>query len=98
MEDRKNMPAKTFKCGQVSDAIWFKRLGRDSEVIEVPSIMITKSYLDEESGDWKKAKTFFADDLPKVATVAMEAFRHLRVESSEPDSSGERSPYKSDHK
>ena len=45
------------------------------------SITIDKAYKDGE--EWKHTNSFAAEDLPKVALVAIEAYRYLRLRSSD---------------
>jgi hypothetical protein len=54
----------------------------DNAVVEVHSIKIDKSYKDGD--EWKRTTALAAEDLPKVALVATEAYRFLRLRSEEP--------------
>lgn len=86
MEKQKsNPPAKTFTCNGVQAAIWLTSTETDNGPVKSQSIRITKSYKDKDTGEWKRTDRLFADDLPNVAVVAMEAYKHLRVSSREPE-------------
>ena len=73
-------PIRTFRCGSISAAIWSDSKVLDHEIVEMHSIRIDKAYKDGE--EWKNTHTFAAEDLPKVALVADEAYRYLRLRSS----------------
>ena len=81
-----NNPIKTFSCGAIKAAIWLNCLEKDGTLVEVHSIKIDKSYKDKESDEWKNTGSLSAEDLPKVAVVAMEAYKYIRMRSSEADS------------
>lgn len=78
-------PAKVFSCGPVKAAIWSGSRIVNDTLVEMHSIRIDKSYKDKETGQWNSTHTFNAEDLPKVATVATEAYRFLRMRSFEPN-------------
>ena len=79
-----NNPIKTFSCGAVKAAIWLNCLEKDGTLVEVHSIRINKSYKDKGDDEWKTTGSLSAEDLPKVAVVAMEAYKFIRVRESEP--------------
>ncbi len=79
--DPKNKPIKVFRCGAVQAAIWTNQRVIDDAVVEVHSVRIDKSY--KEADEWKRTTSFAAEDLPKVAMIATEAYRFLRLRSSE---------------
>jgi hypothetical protein len=74
-------PIKTFGCGSVKAAIWADSRVINNAVVEVHSVRIDRSYKDPDSGEWKHTDTFNAEDLPKVAIVAIEVYKHLRLRS-----------------
>jgi len=80
-----NKPVKVFFCGAVTATVWITPRVRGDKVVEVPSIKFDKSY--EVEGERKYTPTFFDEDLPKVALVAMEVYRFLKVRSVEPQGS-----------
>ena len=47
------------------------------------SINITKAY--KEGEVWKHTNRFSAEDLPKVALVANEAYKYIRLNSTDSD-------------
>jgi len=72
-------PVKVFRCGAIQGAIWTNQRVMDSAVVEIHSVRISKSY--KEGDEWKRTTTFAAEDLPKVALVATEIYRFLRLRS-----------------
>ena len=81
-----NNPIKTFSCGAVKAAIWLNCIEKDGTLVEIHSIRINKSYKDKENDEWKTTGSLSAEDLPKVAVVAIEAYKYIRMRSSEDDS------------
>ena len=55
----------------------------EDTLVEVHSIKIDRSYKYKDSDEWKHTNTFNAEDLPKVAVVAMESYKFIRVSSPE---------------
>jgi hypothetical protein len=86
-ETIKRSPDKSFSCGLVKAAIWADSRVINNTLVEVHSIIIDRSYKDKDDGEWKYTTTFAAEDLPKVAVVAMEAYRWLRLRTFEPETS-----------
>lgn len=83
MEEKINKnPIKVFTCGPVKAAIWSDSRIIDDTLVEVHSIKIDRSYKDGDQ--WKHTDSFNIEDLPKVALVAMEAYRHVRLRTFEP--------------
>lgn len=86
MEETANKnPIKVFSCGPVKAAIWSDSRIINDALVEVHSIKIDRSYKDGD--EWKHTNTFNTEDLPKVAMVATEAYKFLRVRSSGQDDS-----------
>ncbi|MCX5645302.1 MAG: hypothetical protein NTZ17_11585 [Phycisphaerae bacterium] len=84
MQDEvRNKPVQVFACGAVKAAIGADSRVIDNEVVEVHSIKFDRSYKDKGDGPWKHTNAFNAEDLPKVAVVAMEAYKYLRLRSYE---------------
>ena len=75
-------PEKKFKCGPISASIWAEDKTLESGVVKFYSINITKAYKDGDN--WKNTNNFNAEDLPKVALVANEAYKYIRLSSSNP--------------
>lgn len=78
----KTRPARVLRCSAVEAAIWVDHRVIDNAVVKLYSIRITKSY--RQDSEWRNTTTFTAEDLPKVAMVATEAYRFLRLRSEEP--------------
>jgi len=72
-----------FTCGAVKAAVWADSRVINNTVVEVHSVRIDRSYKGKDSGEWKHTNTFNAEDLPKVALVATEAYKWLRLRSQE---------------
>jgi hypothetical protein len=78
----KTRPIRIFCCGAVQAAIWADHRVINDAVVKVHSIRITKNYRQDD--EWKRTTTFATEDLPKVAMVATEAYRFLRLRTEEP--------------
>jgi len=76
-----NKPEKRIRCGAISASIWVDRKNMEGKIVEYHSISITKSYKDGD--EWKHTNNFNAEDLPKVALVATEAYKFIRLNSSD---------------
>jgi len=76
-------PEKKFICGPVSASIWAKTKTVESETVKFYSVTITKAY--KEGEDWKYTNSFNIEDLPKVALVANEAYKYVRLKSTDSD-------------
>jgi hypothetical protein len=88
-ETIKKSPVKVFSCGPVKAAIWSDSRVMNNTVVEVHSVRIDRSYKDKDNDEWKHTNTFNAEDLPKVALVAMEAYKFIRLCSPEQDRTDE---------
>jgi len=73
-------PEKRFKCGPVSASIWAESRVIDGEMVRFFSINIDKAYKDGD--EWKHTNRFNAEDLPKVALVASETYKYIRLNST----------------
>lgn len=76
-----NKPEKHLRCGPIAASIWAQSRTVNGEMVKFYSITIDKAYKDGE--EWKHTNSFAAEDLPKVALVAIEAYRYLRLRSSD---------------
>ena len=74
-------PIKTFSCGSVKAAIWAEPKVINNALVEVHSVRIDRSYKDKDNGEWKHTDSFDAGDLPKVAIVATEVYKYLKLRS-----------------
>jgi hypothetical protein len=87
MEDTaKNKPSKVFQCGPIKAAIWSDSKVKNNAVVEVHSINIDRSYRDGD--EWRHTNSFNVEDLPKVAMVATEAYKFIRLRSAEKNKAG----------
>jgi len=76
-------PEKKFSCGPVSASIWAKNKTVEGETVKFYSVTITKAY--KEGEDWKYTNSFNIEDIPKVALVANEAYKYVRLKSTDSD-------------
>ena len=76
-------PEKKFTCGPISASIWAQPKVVNGETIKFYSVAINKAYKDGE--DWKYTNSFNIEDLPKVALVANEAYKYIRLKSTNSD-------------
>ena len=76
-------PEKKFSCGPILASIWSKTKTVEGEKVKFNSITINKAYKDGE--DWKHTNSFNIEDLPKVALVANEAYKYIRLKSTNSD-------------
>lgn len=77
-------PEKRLRCGPISASIWAQGKTVNGEMVKFYSINIDKAFKDGE--EWKHTNSFATEDLPKVALVANEAYRYLRLRSSDEES------------
>lgn len=70
-------PEKTFRCGAISASIWSESKMIDNRDVLLYSIKIDKAYKTDEG--WKHTNNFMPEDLPKVAVVANEAYKYIRL-------------------
>ncbi|MCG7854154.1 MAG: hypothetical protein MIO92_16685 [Methanosarcinaceae archaeon] len=84
-----NSPEKRFKCGLVSASVFAEVKIINNEEVKFFSINIARAYKKNkddngnEDSDWKYTNSFSPEDLPKVALVANEAYKHIRLNSSD---------------
>jgi len=76
-------PEKKFNCGPISASIWAKTKTVEGDTRKFYSVTIDKAYKEDE--DWKHTNSFNIEDLPKVALVANEAYKYIRLESTNSD-------------
>ena len=84
-----NSPEKKFMCGLISASIFAEVKIIDNEEVKFYSINIAKAYKKSkdqngnEESEWKYTNNFNPEDLPKVALVADEAYRYIRLNSTD---------------
>lgn len=71
-------PEKRFKCGPISASVQVETKTVEGEMVKFYSINIDKAYKDGD--EWKHTNRFSAEDLPKVALVANEAYKYIRLQ------------------
>ena len=74
-------PEKKFSCGPVSASIWAKTIAVEGGTAKFYSVTITKAY--KEGEDWKYTNSFDIEDMPKVTLVATEAYKYIRLISTD---------------
>ncbi len=72
-----NKPEKKFNCGSISASIWANTKVVNGETVKFYSVTINKAY--KEGDDWKYTNSFNIEDLPKVALVATDAYKYIRL-------------------
>ena len=72
-------PEKKFNCGSISASIWANTKAVNGEAVKFYSVTINKAYKEED--EWKYTDSFNIEDLPKVALVANEAYKYIRLKS-----------------
>lgn len=82
-------PVRVFKCFPAQSAIWLHPTEIDGKTVDIASIKISRSQKKKDSDEWEDTNFFRADDLPKVALVAKEAYKYLKLKSSEPNAQSE---------
>ena len=78
-----NKPEKKFSCGSISASIWANTKVVTGEKVKIYSVTINKAY--KEGDEWKYTNSFNIEDLPKVALVAAEAYKYMRLKSTDSD-------------
>ena len=76
-------PEKKFSCGSISANIWANSKKVNGEIVKFYSITINKAYKEEK--EWKHTNSFNIEDLPKVTLVANEAYKYIRLKSTDSD-------------
>ena len=74
-------PEKKFNCGPVAASIWAKTKKVEGDTVKFYSVTITKAY--KEGEDWKYTNSFDIEDMPKIALVANEAYKYIRLKSKD---------------
>ena len=74
-------PEKKFNCGSISASIWANTKVVNGETVKLYSVTINKAF--KEGDEWKYTNSFNIEDLPKVALVANEAYKYIRLYSPE---------------
>ena len=78
-----NKPEKKFSCGSISASIWANTKVVTGEKIKINSVTINKAF--KEGEEWKYTNSFNIEDLPKVALVATEAYKYIRLKFTNSD-------------
>jgi hypothetical protein len=76
-----NKPEKKFSCGSISASIWANTKVVNGETVNFYSVTINKAY--KEGEEWKYTNSFNIEDLPKVALVATEAYKYVRIREND---------------
>ena len=74
-----SMPIKTFECGTINASIWFETKGDKDKTIDAYVIRISKVSINDE--EHIHLNIFNAEDLPKIALLANEAYKHIKLKS-----------------
>ena len=76
-----NKPEKKFNCGSISASIWANSKVVNGEKVKIYSVTINKAF--KEGEEWKYTNSFNIEDLPKVALVATEAYKYVRLREND---------------
>jgi hypothetical protein len=79
-----NKPVKVFAFGALKAAVWTDSRVVNNSIVEMHSVRIDRTYKDKDSNEWKHTNVFFAEDLLKLAALASEVYKWLRLRSFEP--------------
>ncbi len=74
-------PEKRIKCGAITLSIWANEKSVDGKPATIHNATISRAY--KVGDEWKHTSTFEVEDLPKVGLLADQAYRHLRVRSTD---------------
>ena len=85
-ETIKKKPTKVFTIGALKAAVWSDSKVLNSTVVKLHSVRIDRSYKDKDNNEWVHTNVFFAEDLPKLAVLATEVYKWLRLRNFEPES------------
>ena len=80
--ETKNRPVKTWKCGTVKAALWTNQQTTEKELLEFHSVTFERLYKVEN--EWKSSSSFGPEDLLKLATLATEIYKDLKLSADEP--------------
>ena len=78
----KSKPEKRFKCGPISASVWTTNKTVKGQTVKFYSVRIDRAY--RQNGTWEHTNSFNAEDLPKIALVANEAYRYICLQENEP--------------
>ena len=80
-----NKPIKRFNCGTITASVWSNNKIVNQDMVDIHSIKINKAYKDGD--EWKHTHSLSVEDLLKVAIVATEVYKYLRLRISEKEDS-----------
>ena len=69
-------PEMSFVRGNCRSSIFYNQVKRNGEIVEIPKVVITRSYLDKNN-EWKATNSFNLNDIPKLIIVATKAYDYL---------------------
>jgi hypothetical protein len=70
-------PARSFRAGKLSLAIWEHESTLDDRRITRHSISFQKRYFDAQENQWKDSSTLFANELPQLRLLLDKAYEYL---------------------
>ena len=79
-EEKKNMPEKKFRAGEVVASVWSNLRSFDGQERQVKTVSVERRYKDKSTGEWKSSTSFGARDIPLVKFVLEEAYAHILTE------------------
>ena len=78
---------KKFRLGPITATIWAENKTVNNEMVKFYSVTIDKAYKKDEQ--WQHTNSCAAEDLPKVAILAEEAYKYIRLTCVEPNGQSE---------
>jgi hypothetical protein len=75
-QDERRRPLTTLREGDVSASVWSKTVQYKGKPLTLYSVSVERSYKDA-GGSWRYTRSFDADDLGKLVTVAHRAAEYI---------------------
>jgi hypothetical protein len=81
----KNKPVTQFRAGQVTASIWATEKELNNKKVTFYNVTIVKSYMDDETEEWKQTSSFNREDLVKVALITNKAIDYIYSSKKDED-------------
>ena len=72
---------KSFNAGRIKASVWTNSKEYNGKILEYDSIKFSKAYKPEDASDWNYTDSFSVEDLPKIALLAQEVYRSLKMKA-----------------
>ena len=83
MSEPKQKPARKFKSGPVSCAVWANTIQTDDGPKTVENITFQRSYKDTETGQWKNTDSYTPASLGNLLAVVLQAIVSCHAEEAD---------------